>query len=77
MNKTKGGTEGDSGELADAAAGPFWRTAEGLEMEDGLWDGNLIVGGGIHLEKGKKPCSRSRDAGAVDCRTRQELEVEL
>jgi hypothetical protein len=33
--------EGETGELAAR-----------VEMEDGGWDGNLIVGEGIHLEKG-------------------------
>jgi hypothetical protein len=35
--------EGEIGELATR-----------VEMEDGGWDGNLIVGEGIHLEKGMR-----------------------
>jgi hypothetical protein len=76
-NKTKAGTEGDWVDWRIADQGETGELATRVEMEDGGWDGNLIVGEGIHLEKGKKPCRRSRDAGEVDCRTRQELEVEL
>jgi hypothetical protein len=39
------------GESADRTA--FGRTGDGLKREDGREDGNLIVGEGIHLEKGK------------------------
>jgi hypothetical protein len=37
--------------------GAFGELPRSLEIEDGRWDGNLIVGGGIHLEKAKKPCN--------------------